>query len=119
MENIKTYEDACAHLQLDPTSLPDFSSAPENHRKALLAHYKLVIINQALNNGWKPDWSNTDERKWYPWFVMKAGFGFSSPAYVTWFSRTGVGSRLCFQTEALAEYAGKTFESLYQEYFTL
>ena len=88
---IKTFEGACKALGIENT-LPDVSAMPEKHQKALIAHYKLVIIVEALNEGWIPDWNNWDEYKYYPWFSVDAnekngsGFGFSpvaSPILIT------------------------------------
>ena len=124
MENqIKTFEDACKALNLNPeTSLPEVSMVPEKHRKAIIAHCKLFIIAEALNEGWKPDWSN-DERKYYPWFDMEesvkqpAGSGLSVGGCVYDFSASYVGSRLCFKTSELAKYAGTQFKIEYADYF--
>jgi hypothetical protein len=80
------------------------------------AHYRLVIIARALNGNWKPDWTNWDQNKYYPWFAFRGGqFVFHVVRYV--FTSSPLGSRLCFRTRELAEYAGKQFEDLYHEYF--
>lgn len=120
MDRVKSYEDACSELKLDPKALPDFSLVPAIHRKALLNHYKLIIIAQALNEKWVADWSDWDQYKYYPWFqVKKTGFGFSD-TYCVWSTTlTNGGSRLCFRTEELAEYAGKTFTKLYESYLIM
>ncbi len=122
---IKKFEDACKALKIDPKKLPDLSALPEKHQKALLAHYKLVIIAEALNEGWQPDWSNYNEYKYYPWFEIDAskdnpaGSGFSGSNYDCWDTNSYVGSRLCFKSRELALYAGKQFEDLYIEYFLI
>ena len=87
----------------------------------MLAHYKLCVIAEALNEGWKPDWSNWNQYKYYPWFEMgsPSGVGFSYDGYGNWASLSIVGSRLCFKSRELATYAGKQFEELYKEYFVL
>jgi hypothetical protein len=109
-------------LKLKATALPDVSALPKKHQKALIAHYKLIIIAEALNEGWQPNWNDMNEYKYFPWFRVKAdakrpgGFGFSDSGYVSWAASTHVGSRLCFKTSALALYAGKQFEKLYKEY---
>ena len=116
--DIKTFEDACKALQLNSeTVLPVVTNFPEQHQKALTAHAKLIVIADALNEGWKPDWNNGDEYKYYPWFDMENGFVFIVCVYD--FQASGVGSRLCFRSRELAEYAGTQFEDLYKEYFTL
>jgi len=112
---IKTFEDACKALGID-----NYKELPDDE-KSVNAYRKLIIIIRALNEGWQPDWENSNEYKYYPWFKMKSGFGFSVTYFV--YSRTvtyaGVGSRLCFKTSELAEYAGKQFENIYKDYLTL
>jgi len=123
---IKSFEDACQELNLDPTTvLPDFSCYPEKHRKAMTAHAKLVLIAMALNAGWEPDWNNDDQWKYFPWFRVKAsqdqpaGFGFSGTGCDDTGANTCVGSRLCFSSSDLALYAGKQFEELYKDYLLI
>lgn len=124
MQNqIKTFEDACKALKLDSKKvLPDFSMFPEKHQKAMIAHAKLVIIAQALNGDWEPNWDDWDECKYEPWFDMEnssSGSGFSYYVYDCWLSASVVGSRLCFKSSELAKYAGKQFEALYKDYFVI
>ncbi len=121
-EKIKTFEDACKALNLNPeTVLPDFSVFPEIHQTALIAHAKLIIITQALNENKYPNWSDSDEYKYYPWFDMRksASGGFSYDVCVIWGTTSNVGSRLCFKSRELAEYAGTQFKDLYEDYFVI
>ena len=119
-EKVKSFEDACAVLGI-VSALPNLTGISEKHQKAILAHYKLVIIAEALNEGWIPNWDNDDEWKYYPWFVMgsASGVGFSYHDCGTWRSASSVGSRLCFKSRDLARYAGEHFEELYKDYFVL
>ncbi len=120
MDRIKTFEEACEKLGIDPkNTIPDFSMFPKEHQAAMIAHSKLIIINQALNEEWQPDWTNGKFDKYYPWFKMgsPSGDGFSYGGYDHWNTVSDVGSRLCFKNRELAEYAGKTFLQLYKEYF--
>ncbi len=122
---ITSFEEACKALNISDTDLPTLHHIPEKHQHALLAHYKLVIIAEALNEGWQPDWNNDDQWKYYPWFIVNAseekpsGFGLSYHVYGRWDSCTCVGARLCFKSSDLAKYAGKQFKNLYEEYFLL
>ena len=120
MNEIKTFEDACLALGIE-TTLPDFSAIPEEFQKPLIAYYKIVIIAKALNEGWTPDWTNGKWDKYYPWFEMgsPSGVGFSFNGCDAWYTNSFAGSRLCFKSSELAEYAGKQFESLYKEYFVI
>lgn len=121
MQQIKSFEDACKALGIEAI-VPDFSASPE-HAKALTAHFKLVIIAQALNNNWKPDWNNNDEYKYFPWFDMEVTkenpSGFVLYNVYCHFTNTSVGSRLCFVSREVAQYAGTQFADLYKEYMTI
>lgn len=120
MEQIKTFEDACKALNLDPEKvLPDVSAFPPPHQAALIAAGKLFIVADALNEGWKPDWNN-DEYKYYPWFDLEkdeednpSGFRLDSVYY--YYSGSDVSSRLCFKSRDIAEYAGTQFVDLYRD----
>jgi hypothetical protein len=123
-KKVKNFAEACQVLNIKQ-SLPDVSSLPEKHQKAILAHYQLVIIAEALNDGWKPNWNDLYEYKYYPWFDVEAddknpsGLGLSSDGCGATASTTHVGSRLCFKSRELAEYAGEKFQELYTDYFLL
>ena len=116
-KTIASFEEACAARDLDPNKIiPDMSVYPPRHHAAMIAHAKMIIITEALNDGWEPDWNNDDEYKYYPWFYMdKPGFRFGAAGYDCTSTFTTGGSRLCFRTRALAEYAGKTFIELYRD----
>jgi hypothetical protein len=117
--DIKTFEDACKAINVEPTIIPDFSLFPESDQEAMIAHAKLVIIAKAINGDWVPDWTNSKWDKYYPWFEMgsPSGGGFSCDDDGTWDAVSCVGSHLCFETREKAIYAGKQFEDLYKAYF--
>lgn len=121
-DKIKSFEDACKHLGLNPNDLPVVDMLPEKDRKSIIAFYKLTIIIRALNKGWEPDWSNWDEWKYYNWFYVEkgedqrsSGFRYSDTYYTG--TDTYTGSRLCCGTHDDAEYIGKQFKDLYNDYF--
>ncbi len=117
---IKTFEQACKKLGYDPVKvLPKVGTMPKHHQDATVAHAKLVIITEALNDGWKPNWKDSNEWKYYPWFDMSSPSGPAFGVFGSWRSGSYVGSRLCFKSEELAEYAGKQFQKLYRQYFVL
>jgi hypothetical protein len=88
-DRVKTFEDAYEIVGIRPQDI-----TCTNDTKDELAYKKLKIIAQALNEGWTPDWSNSNERKWFPWFEYKSGFGFSRAHYDYW--RTVRMSALAF-----------------------
>lgn len=81
------------------------------------AHAKLVIIIEALNEGWKPMWDSFGRLKHEPNFKMDDSFSFQYCIETE--VSTIIGSRLCFRYGDLAEYAGKQFEELYKDYFLI
>ena len=116
-ERIKTFEDVMKHLGIDPE---EFDDRIEDMTPDEAAYVKLKHIAQALNEGWKPNWNDSNERKYHPWFDMRsASGGFSFDGYGYWLTPSGVGSRLCFKSSELARYAGTQFESIYKDFLTL
>ena len=116
-KTIKTFEDACKKENIDPEKLPGVKDLPEDLTKPIIAVYKLFIIFLAINNGWKPDWSNSDQYKYFPWYwVLSSGFGFADSDY--YYARTGtiVGSRLCCDSSEKAKYIASQFEAEYKDF---
>ncbi|MGB4775721.1 MAG: hypothetical protein WBP45_11140 [Daejeonella sp.] len=125
-EKIKTYEDACQVEGVDPVKSLPYPSPQSDDEKAINGVAKMFRIGRVLNEGWQPDWNNDNEYKYYSWFDMEtypdqvgSGAGFSSYDYGCDGSGTIVGSRLCFKSRELAEYAGKQFLSIYREYMVI
>jgi len=87
----------------------------------MTAHAKLVIIAEALNEGWTPDWGNREWDKYYPWFnrggSSVSGFSYFGCGRWVWTSCSGF--RLCFKSRYLAQYAGKQFLDLFKDYFLI
>ena len=111
----------------------------------ILAYHKLRVITAAMNDGWEPKFTQ-DEERWYPWFdfltdeeVGKgarwkrehafqnfmhyrgewAGFAFASSSYVLPTTAAGIGSRLCYKSEALADYSGHQFAGLWADFYLI
>ena len=116
-KDIKSYEDACNKLELDPFVLPDISMIDQSLQKSIIANYKLCIIYKAINNGWVPDFTDSKQYKYYPWFrVLSSSLDFSFTDYNADDTGTIVGARLCTDTAVKAEYIGKQFKDIYQDY---
>lgn len=122
-DRVKTLEDAleiAGEQASEDIKILIFYQGKDKDFIAASAFAKLTLIARVLNEGWVPDWSNSNQYKYYPYFKAKvAGFGCSAAFYVCWTAYTGVGSRLCFKTSELAMYAGKQFETIYNEFLTL
>lgn len=141
MERIKTFEDAVAELRnramngdknagklLDEWKIITSTAGS----KDLLAYLKLRIITSALNEGWKPKFEEENELCCYPWFNLKTsrvvgrggnyanahcGLVYANAGNASSYSYTYYGSRLAFKSKELAEYAGKQFVEIYENWF--
>ena len=94
------------------------------HIKALIALNELFTIAQAWNKAddFVPDFSNSMQDKWFPWFVYDkgaAGFVCASSANTPSLAAAPFGSRLCFKTRNRAIQFGKQFVGLYNQVFLL
>ena len=118
-EKIKTFEDArkCVEISDNVKNLLEYNGIDRDMISSQ-AHAKLIIIAKAINNGWKPDWNNTDQRKWFPVFILSSGFGFVGSDYNYAYANSYVGSRLCFQSEEQSDYAGTQFIEIYKDLLT-
>ena len=115
-----TFEDACKVLGIKASAA--VNADDKGIAKSAVAFIKLAIIAKAWNkiDGFVPDFSNSNQWKYYPWFIYKdtrAGFVCAYSHYAASYTGADVGSRLCFKSESVASKFGKTFESLYNELF--
>lgn len=127
-ERVKSYADACAVLGID--KMDEKAMKASGFRPDEIARRKLETITEALNEGWRPDWNDTDEPKYYPWFYIKpgagkdaegkpngasAGLASATTHYAASSAHANIGSRLCFHERRTAAYAGDTFRDLYAQ----
>lgn len=88
----------------------------------VVAYKKLKLIIKVINEGWKPDWSDGSQKKYYNWFgVLPSGSGFDDSITDYYYSGTitSVGSRLCFESSEKCEYVAKQFKHLYEQYLLI
>lgn len=145
--SIKTFEDACNRIRVSANAL---SAVGSHFNRAFVqanALYKLIIIQEAINDGQPLD---EDGDAWYPYWVLYSkeeiaemgedkrkannikllscvSSGHAEVAGVrgAFASNRGAntvadyGFPLCFGSEEKALYAGKQFESLYLQYYGL
>lgn len=127
MDRVKTFEDACRELNIDPVKWLEENETNKMDAH-VLAYLKLCIIAKALRGSWKPNWANTDEWKYYPWFkIVPAVVGHANDGSglgVSVLHSTGVasysnalyGGALASETEEIAIYFGKQFAEIWKEY---
>lgn len=110
---IKTFEDALEYSSLTKEQFDVlYGTSPQSQ-----AFGMLHLIAEALNEGWKPNWDDDDQIKYYPWFDLSDPFSFRSVDLIS--QGSAVGSRLCFKSSDLAEYAGTQFLDIYKSFMTL
>lgn len=121
-ERVKTVGDAIAILGENDVDVKDYLemrfAGLQDH---IIGNQELVIITKALNEGWTPDWTNRKFDKWYNWFNMSSSASgrFSFYCSVFRLSCSLCGSRLCFKSKELAEYAANQFFDIYRKTFTI
>ncbi len=116
---------ACNILGIDATALPVVDHLPKEDQTAIIAHYKLMKVIEAknkINDGWKPDWSNYSQRKFYPWLLVQpkednTGFGLSYYGHGFTHTTTYIGSRLCLGSSEDCKTVFEQNKDLYEEYF--
>ena len=116
--DIKSFDDAC---RVCSTTEEEFNSYYDvlDLDPDTIAYEKLKIIIKAINNGWTPDWDNTVQPKYYAWFNLSSGSGFSGTDCGYEYTYSSVGSRLCFESKDKCEYATKQFADIYKEFLTI
>lgn len=110
-DRVKTFEDACREVGEYPDDAK-FNSDTQDE----IAYKKIKVIAAALNEGVVLSFANHSQRKWRPWFQHDGTafrFGGSGCAFVR--THSAGGSRLCFASEELSNYAGKQFIDLYNQ----
>lgn len=124
---VKSYADACKVLGIEP--MDEDSMKAQGFRPDEIARRQLETITEALNEGWKPNWADTDEYKYYPYFYIEvsevqteddtnganAGLSCARTGTAATTTIAYVGSRLCFHDRETACYAGRTFTNLYAQ----
>ena len=109
-ERVKSFEDALAVT--GRPALPDVSNVPADLKECFEERYRSIVVVEALNEGWSPDWTDHNQQKWFPWFhhpVSSSGFVFLGASYYFSLAAAGYGSRLCFKDSEMARYFGEQF----------
>ncbi len=151
-KRVQTLDDAVRELGDDQPAVKAWRSIKYGYSVSekdpdtadIMAYVTLRVITEALNEGWKPQFTE-GERRWYAWydFLTKeevegmsdeekeerrvvgrannfayahGGLVYSSAFNVSTNSSTSYGSRLAFKNEELAEYAAKQFGDIYADF---
>jgi hypothetical protein len=117
-DRIKTLEDAFEETGRPTT--PDFADVPEDLRPYFKAQYNAIVVAEAVNEGWKADYRNGDQRKYLPWFnvLSPAGVSFHAARYGYSSASAGRAARLCLKSDTLAQYVAEQFPDIHEEILT-
>lgn len=148
-ERIKTFEDAVNAIGEDHPLVAQYKTINSAFKEAdnnlhLFAYTRLAIIAEALNEGWRPEYTE-DEYRYYPWFGLytqeeyddmddeekeccrfvgrSSGNAYADGGLVYARASGGsassyayIGSRLAFKSRELAIYCGKQFIEIWINY---
>lgn len=149
-ERIKTLDDAVSELGEDNPAVKAYRSIKYGYAISetdpetadIMAYAALRVIVEALNEGWKPQFTK-GEWRWYAWYDLVSpeqiedmseeekcrvvgrashnanahgGLVYSHAYNVSAHSHTYNGSRLAFKNEELAEYAAKQFGEIFADF---
>ncbi len=152
-ERVKTFEDACNILGENHPCVIAYNAFEHDVMAAVdpkeiadvAAYLKLRIIAAALNEGWKPEFTE-NEYRWYPWFYLytqeeidemteerkkeislllwggsaprgsSCGLGYVDSYLAFSDSDASYGSRLAVKSEELAKYFGRQFIEIWADY---
>ena len=151
-ERIKTFEDACNELGEENVLVQAYRTAEfntsgnQNDVSDVVAYLKLRVIAEALNEGWKPQFTH-DETRYYPWFYFctqeeidkmdeekkkklwlfggnshdgaTCGLAFAASNRAWSSSFASFSARLAVKSEELARYFGQQFIDIWADYITL
>lgn len=100
----------------------DSSVYPEDLQINRAAGYNAIVLVEAArkiereNGSGEIDWSNPNQRKYIPWFIMSpASFAFDCPNFGFSYACAGSGSRLWLLTEAASDYLAETFPGIWEK----
>jgi hypothetical protein len=148
-ERIKTFEDAVNAIGEDHPLVAQYKTINSAFKEAdnnlhLFAYTRLAIIAEALNEGWRPEYTE-DEYRYYPWFGLytqeeyddmndedkeccrfvgrshsfasaNGGLVYANAHFGSAHSFAFIGSRLAFKSRELAIYCGKQFIEIWINY---
>ena len=110
-KDIKSFEDACQYLKVTPESI-----IKNQTEQRFINQLKLETIIKSLNEGWKPNFNDNNQKKYYNYFKMENGsFVFCDTTY--YYRLMSVPSALYLKDEQTAIYCKDNFFDLYKEYY--
>lgn len=106
-DRIRNYSDVCRELNIKELIEIDFNFLPIEQRIKMLSFYRIQNIIKLFNQDWILNWSDINQKKYYPWFEKKSSgwVCYGSYGYYS-YSYAGVG---LFKSEEISNFCGKLF----------
>lgn len=112
IDRVKSLSDIFKELGRKQLTLSDFDYLPVSQRKSALATYEITSANELLNEGWFPDFNNTNQYKYYSWWEKKAsGWVFSFVSCRV--SSSCMGSGFYSKDEKIAKFIATLLKESY------
>jgi hypothetical protein len=116
-DRIDGWEDMMA--ETGRPDVPAFIDLPEDLRDHFQKYYRVVIMNEAYNQGEKMDIYNSDIYRYFAWFRTNgsaSGFAFSDTAYGDSDAFAGSGARLALKSKKSAKIVGTKHIDIMREW---
>lgn len=116
-----TFEDICKERGDTPEEILPYKTPKNKRQFAANDLARLDYIAEFLQQGFIPDYSNENEKKWFPYFEYnnkKAGFGFSDSLCVGSGADSTCGSRLALKNKETSDYFGTQFIEIHNRLLT-
>jgi len=108
LEEVKTYDDMCKLIHVDPKLTPDVTAYKERNKAAAVSMFRLWNANEAAWGNVEIDWNDWDQRKYEIWCDLSdeagSGSGFSYIGYVYDYDCSTVGARLVWPSLEIAKH---------------
>ena len=117
-KEIKCFEDACNANGTNADDILPYKDPINDKQEAMNAFAMMCEIVEAINPDFVPDYGNSNQPKWYPWFEwdnLASGFRFNASGYVNVRTHSAGGSRLCSETIEKSNYIGKQFIDIWNK----
>lgn len=115
----KSFEHACEMLGLNPDRVLRWKNPKNADQEADNARKRVETIVKAANGDWKPDYNDSNQQKWYPWFVYNSRlrrFRFNGTDFGYTYACAGTGARLVTKDDKTATYIGKRFVAEFNKF---
>lgn len=99
--------------------VPEFSDLPEDLRDHFRKYYRVIVMNEAYNEGEKMDIYDSRRLRHYPYFFTEdgpSGFAFRNSFCVCTSADAGSGSRLALKSENLSKVTATKHPDIYREW---